>query len=276
MNYNPPMQTPVPIPAPFFDDDDDKDRLRFKMQPREDFVRRTLDTLDQSEKNIRQLEKKETDKAEKWANDPKNFLIASRPLSVLREEYRVDLPLNARYAALISAMAGLEWLVRSMHTSHRDILAGFAQYEADRQGGEGNAAAVQKFTEMREIIWRERTIRWGRIEETLRHMAEWANLRENHPAQKTFADLCVVRNAIVHCGGAVMEFNNPKKLREAIDDLKGFHATNEEVEVDGEEFIMPLSQDLPEEQIWIERGAVRPPVEQALDFIKEIHSARFS
>ena len=275
MNYNPPMQTPVSIPAPFFDDDDDKDRLRFKMQPREDFVRRTLDTLDQSEKNIRQLEKKETAKEEKWANDPKNFLIASRPISVLREEYRVDLPLNARYAALISAMAGLEWLVHSMHATRRDILANFAQYEADRQGGEGNAAAAQKFTEMREIIWQARTIRRGRVEETLQHMAEWANLQENHPALQTFADLCVVRNAIVHCGGAIMEFNNPKKLREAIRRLKGFSAV-EEVEVDGEEFIMPLAQNLPEEQIWIGRDATRPPVEQTLDFIKEIHSARFS
>ena len=269
------MPTPVPIPTPPFDDDADKDRLRFKMRPQENFVRRVLDDLDQSEKSIRQMEKKETAKEEKRAKDAKSFLIAPRPLSALREEYRVDLPLNVRYAALISAVAGLEWLIRSMHAAHRDTLAGFAQYESDRQGGEGNAAAAQKFTEMREIIWQARTIRRGRIEETLRHMAELANLRKKHPALKTFANLCVVRNAIVHCGGAIMEFNEPKKLLAAIRGLEGFFAA-EEVKVDGEEFVMPLAQNLPEEQIWIGRGATRPPVEQALDFIKEIHDARFS
>ena len=77
------------------------------------------------------------------------------------------------------------------------------------------------------------------------------------------------------CGGAVKEFKPPEKLREAIDRLDGFHAVKEEVEVDGEKFLMPLSQDLPEEQIWIERGALNPPIEQALDFIGKIHDAHF-
>ena len=270
------MKPPASIPpSSFFDDEDIKYRLRFKIEPRAAFVRRTLDVLDESEKNIRQKEKEETDKAEKRAKDPKNLPVISSPLSVLREEYRVILPLHARYAALISAVAGLEWLVSSLHAAHIEDLTEFAQHEKNSKYRDGDAAANQRFEEMQKIIKRDRKIGRGRVEETLRRMAkEWAQLREKKRGEEIFSDLRVVRHAIVHCGGAVQEFNDPDKLRKAIDRLDKFYAVAEEVEVDDEKFIMPLSESLPEEQIWIERNALRPLVEQALDFIMQVRAAR--
>ena len=249
------MKPPASIPpSSFFDDEDIKHRLRFKIEPRAAFIRRTLDVLDEFEKNIRQKEKEETDKAEKRAKNPKNLPVISSPLSVLREEYRVILPL---------------------HAAHIEDLTEFAQHEKNSKYRDGDAAANQRFEEMQKIIKRDRKIGRGRVEETLRRMAkEWAQLREKKRGEEIFSDLRVVRHAIVHCGGAVQEFNDPDKLRKAIDRLDKFYAVAEEVEVDDEKFIMPLSESLPEEQIWIERNALRPLVEQALDFIMQVRAAR--
>ena len=264
------------IPFLPYDEDEVKFQLHLKMRPRVDFVRRTLDILDESEKNIERLMERKICEAEKLAKDPDRFMfIASPPPSTLREEYRVALPLNARYAALISAVAGLEWLVRSLHTAHRDDLSEFVQYEKNKKNSAEDAAAARRFEETREIVMQDRRIGQGGVEKALRRLAERADRWEGNNAREFFSNLCAVRNAIVHCGGAVKEFKPPEKLREAIDRLDGFHAVKEEVEVDGEKFLMPLSQDLPEEQIWIERGALNPPIEQALDFIGEIHNAHF-
>ena len=268
------MKDPAPalIHSPFFDDEDVKDRLRFEMAPQVDFVRRTLDSLDETEKNIRQKETEEIDKEGKRAEDLKNLLVISRPPSALREEYRVVLPLQARYAALTSAVTGLELLVHSLHAAGYD-LAKFAQHRNSRKYGDGDAAANQRFEEAQKIIKRGRKIGRERIEGALRRMGkEWAKLQQG---AENFSDLRAVRHAVVHCGGAVEKFNKPEKLREAINRLPGFHAVEETVEVDGEEFLMPLSQGPPEEQIWIERGALNPPVKQTLDFIGEIHDAHF-
>ena len=260
------------IPSPFFDDEDVKDRLRFKMTPQVDFVRRVLDSLDETEKNIRQKEAEEIDKERKHAEDLKNLLVIPRSLSALHEEYRVGLPLPARYAALTSAVTGLELLVHYLHAADYD-LAEFAQHRNNRKYGDGDAAANQRSEEVQKIIKRGRNIGQGRVEETLRRMGkEWAKLQQG---AENFSDLRAVRHAIVHCGGAVEKYNKPEKLRKAINRLPGFHAVEENVEVDGEEFLMPLSQGPPEEQIWIERGALNPPVEQALDFIGKIHDAHF-
>ena len=257
------------IHSSFFDDEDVKDWLRFEMVPQVDSVRRALDSLDETEKNIRQKETEEIDKEGKHAEYPKNIPVIPRSPFALLEEYRVVLPLHARYTALTSSVIGLELLVHSLHAADYD-LAEFAQHRNNRKYGDGDAAANQRFEE---IIKQGRKIGRERVEDALRRMGkEWAKLQQG---AENFSDLRTVRHAIVHCGGAVEKFNKPEKLREAINRLPGFHAVEEKVEVDGEEFLMPLSQGPPQEQIWIERGALNPPVEQALEFIGKIHDAHF-
>ena len=250
--------------------DEVKIRLHFKMRPRVAFVRQTLDLLDESERNIEQLMEEEIRKAEECGSADE--MLDPDPVYALREEYRVGLPLNARYAALISAAAGLEWLVHSLHTAHRDDLAEFIRHEESQK--RGDAAAVRRLSETRKIVERDRKIGWGRVGESLQRMAKRAKPEGEDDASGIFSDLCAARNAVVHCGGVVAEFNDPPMLRAAISRLKGFRAARE-VGADGETFVMPLSQGLQEEQIWIERDALRPLVERALAFIMKVREANF-
>ena len=146
------MQIPPFLP---YDEDEVKFQLHLKMRPRVDFVRRTLDILDESEKNIERLMERKICEAEKLAKDPDRFMfIASPPPSTLREEYRVALPLNARYAALISAVAGLEWLVQlPAHRSYRGRFVGIRPIrERISKNSDEDAAAARRFEETREIV----------------------------------------------------------------------------------------------------------------------------
>lgn len=259
------MQSPNISPS-----DEVKIRLGLKMRPRVAFVRQTLDLLDESERNIEQLMEEEVRKAEEFGSV--NEMLDPDPVYALREEYRVGLPLNARYAALISAVAGLEWLVHSLHTAHRDDLSEFIRHEESQKSGD--AAAARRLSETRKIVEQDRKIGRGRVGESLKRMAKRAKPGGEDDAGGMFSDLCATRNAVVHCGGAIAEFNDPPMLRAAISRLNGFHAARE-VGADGETFVMPLSQGPQEEQIWIERDALRPLVGRALDFITKVHRANF-
>ena len=270
------MKTPAPgfiIPAPYsFEYEEVGDDLRLKARPRENFVRWTLNLLDESEKNIDQLMEKEIGKAKQICSAPGEFRIPGS-LYELREQHLVVLPLNVRYAALISAVAGLEWLVRLLDSTRRDNAANFIRWKARAS----KDADETKMLRQVESVLRDSHPKDPGIQDILKLFAERTGLWKNHPASGVFAHLCDVRNAIVHCGGAVRKSRSPKKLRGVVDRLKrfGFDSVEEYVEVDGEQFIMPLSEGSPEEQIWIARDALRTPVERALGFVMEVREAHF-
>ena len=255
------------------------------MRPHVNFVSHALNFLDECERSIDERKKREDKEAEKLAMEnkattesagfPADIRLERRmELLNLREQNQVILPLNARYTALVSAVAGMEWLVRSLHAAHRGGMAEFARNEEEKKIGSGESHAARKFAEMRDVVqdWR---IRQGGVVDTLKRIAKWANLREEDNAREVFADLCVARNAVVHCGGAVEAFNDPRQLRGALGRLNGFRAVSEmkagKAGELGVKFMMPLS----EEQIWIERDALRPLAGRALSFILEVHKAHF-
>ena len=260
------------FPVPGADASDVKWRLHYKMRPRVDFIRQALNLLDDSEVNIRKMMKSEVGKAEEAQGESVPSVILPPPISLktLREQHLVVLPLNARYAGLISCAAGLEWLVHAMQSARLEDMAELAQNEAEQKDADGNADAARKFREMREVIEQDRRIRTGRVVETLRQMAAAANLPQKGAALQIFSDLCLARNAVVHCGGAAEDFNQPDKLRDAVRRLSGFEITKE-VKIGKEPLAMPLGEN----QIWIERDALRPLVEKTLDFVLQARGKLF-
>ena len=229
------------------------------MKPRAAFIRQVLNSLDDSEDEF----ENEGDDAAwevEWKNAPEYDMAQKREIALaeLREQYLVVLPLNARYAALISTVAGMEWLVRFLDAAHRRNAVEFV-----RKGGgwtEADAGGLRNV---------ERLIRESPDESAAEILARFVGGKDK-PEWGVFRDLCAVRNAVTHCAGCVGLARKPKSLRDAAGRLRGF-SIGRSVEVKGEEILAPMRR----EQVWIERDALRPLIEQTLHFIESVHEAHF-
>ena len=244
------------------------------MKPPVEFVRQVLDSLDASEAEFDMDEWGAEEAAEarardesQWKDAPEYEMAQRRKIALaeLREQYLVVLPLNARYAALISTVAGMEWLVRFLDAAHRRNAVEFV-----RKGGgwtEADAGGLRNV---------ERLIRESPNESAAEILGRFAGGKQS-PEWGVFRDLCAVRNAVTHCAGCVGDARKPKPLRAAAERLRGVHIKRS-VEVEGKEkgvpsydFQMPMRR----EQVWIERDALRPLVEQTLRFLEGVHEAHF-
>ena len=213
----------------------------FTMGPLMDFIAQALVALDRFESGLQGREKEAIARAKEQREEnpppPEEWVAPEAEEQFLRWQHRVVLPLNARYTALVSAVAGMEWLVVLLHRKHK-----------------GEAPE------------------WGRIPKTLKDLAKKGGIWDKESSQSLWEDfraLRIVRNAILHCGGVVEDVGNPKEFRDAAKRLK--FCIRSKVEVDGEKEFMPMSGS----QLWIERDALEEPVKRALDFIEEVHKAHF-
>ena len=251
----------------------------FAMDPRINFVTQALDASDKFESELSKQEQIEIANAKKRREEnpvpPEEWVDPETEDFCLRQWHRVVLPLNARYTALVSAVAGMEWLIMLLHGGCHYEVNKFAQ----KQAKNADAEIAHVFKSMEVIIQTGRSSR-GRVSEMLKILADKGGIWEKESSQSLWEDfraLHIIRNAIVHCGGRVADVRNCMEFRNAVSRLK--FRTLTKVEVDGEEFSMPMAGaetwSSESEQLWIERGALREPVERVLDFIRDVHKAYF-
>ena len=246
--------------------------------PRMDFATQALDVLDKFESGLEGQEREEIAKAEELQKEGSPRIIKSHDpdfeKQLLRRTHRVVLPLNARYTALVSAVAGMEWLVALLHKGCRHQADKFIQAQAKKAGIE----TVPEFKSAMAII-RSARPGWGRSYETLKDLAKIGGVEDKKSSLEEFRALYVVRHAIVHCGGRVEDVRDSDRnsFRAAVKRLNFRVLTK--VEINGEEFDMPMAGahfwGAESGQLWIGRDALREPVKRALDFINEVHKAYF-
>ena len=244
----------------------------FSMGPLMDFVAQALVALDRFESGLQGREKEAIARAKEQREEnpppPEEWVAPEAEEQFLRWQHRVVLPLNARYTALVSAVAGMEWLVTLLYRECMREATKFTQERADNANPE-NAFALKSLG----VIIQNVRPEWRRVPETLKNLAQKGGIwgkESSQPLWEDFRALCIVRNAILHCGGVVKDVRNPKEFRDAAERLK--FCIRSEMEVDGKKESMPLSRS---SQLWIERDALKEPVERARDFIVEVHKAYF-
>ena len=249
----------------------------FNMSPRLDFVSHALAALDKFEADCKEQEIVEIAKAKKRREenpDPtgEEFDLADE-MAVLRGQHRVDFPLNARYSALVLTVAGMEWLIRLLHQACYREAVSILELQAKTAGAE-TARAFHFAGLAAQRAGRGQK----RVPDILELLAETGGVQQKKSSKaacKDFRALCVVRHAIVHCGGRVEDVN-PNALpefRKAAQRL-GFRLLKK-VEIDGESHRMPMSAlqlwARESEQLWIGPDALKPIVEKVLAFIKDLH-----
>ena len=121
-----------------------------RMRPHVNFVEQTLDFLDESERSIDARKRREKRAAEKLAAAKSAGISANleweREMELLgmRRQNLGILPMSARYAALVSAVAGMEWLVRMLDSERRLRAADFLRAKAREKENPGAARMMRE------------------------------------------------------------------------------------------------------------------------------------